>query len=125
MKLIILKTDQEIKEFIDSKEVLSKNDLGRFVYGHKASSNSVINRHWLYVIQTKDLIKLKKYAYDKEQHKDRLDPILERIAGIYRTDPRFNSIGGKSAYKLFKRLYGVDCTERTFQKYHKQVKCIN
>lgn len=121
-----MKSDPEIKEWIDSKEALTKNELGKFIYGYKASTVSPkVEKYWLYVIETKDLMKLKKYAYDKEQHKDRLDPILERIAGIYRTDPRFNSIGGKSAYKLFKRLYGVDCKERTFQKYHKKVKNEN
>jgi len=118
-------TDTEIKQYIDSREALSKNDLSKFIYGYpRATTTTLVNKYWLYVIETKDLMKLKKYAYDKEQHKDRLDPILERIAGIYRTDPRFNSLGGKASYKLFKRLYGVDCAERTFQNYHKKVKNV-
>lgn len=119
-----MKSDKEIVDFIDSKEALTKVELSRFIYGYKSTNTKKVNDYWLYVIKTKDLMKLKVHAYDKETHKDRLDPILERIQGIYRTDPRFNSIGGKSAYKLFKRLYGIDCVERTFQKYHKQVKNV-
>lgn len=117
-----IKTDPEIKQWIDSREVVTKSELSQFIYGYNSTNTQKVNRYWLYVLDTKDLAKLKKYAYDKETHNDRLNPILERIAGIYRTDPRFNSLGGKASYKLFNRLYGVDCNERTFQKYHKKVK---
>ena len=117
-------TDTEIKQYIDSRDVLTQKELSKFIFGYWSSGSKRLKEYWLYVIETKDLMKLKKYAYDKEQHKDRLDPILERIAGIYRTDPRFNSLGGKASYKLFKRLYGVDCAERTFQNYHKKVKSL-
>lgn len=119
-----MKTDQEIIDFIDSREVLTRNELGRFIYGYKKSNMEKVKRYWLYVIQKKDLVKLKEYACSKTTHKDITNPILERVKEVYATDPRFKDIGGKSAYKLFKKLYGIDCTLRTFQRYHAKVKNV-
>lgn len=119
-----MKTDQEIIDFIDSREVLTRNELSKFIYGYKNTSLTKVKRFWLYAIETKDLAKLKQHAYDKETHKDRTDLILERVKSIYTTDSRFNNIGGKSAYKLFKKLYGIDCNMRTFQRYHAKVQNV-
>jgi len=120
-----LRTDKEIKDFIDSKEALTQKELSMFIYGYNSKTNSNKTlRYWDYVLATKDLVKLKQHKISREHHTDILDPIIERIQGIYRTDCRFNSLGHKSAFKLFKKIYGIDCCESTFRKYHKKVKNV-
>lgn len=60
-----MRTDEEIKKFIDEREVLTRTELSKFIYGYKQLGNSRSLKWWLYVLETKDLTKLKEFAKDK------------------------------------------------------------
>lgn len=117
-----MKTDEEIKDFIDSREVLTRIELVEFIYGQKNKRHKTafpkVQKYWLYVLQTKDMVKLRKYAEEKirigNHRKD-----AERIRTIIAEDERFNC-GSKKASKLMNDIYNIRISRSIVNNYLKE-----
>lgn len=105
-----MKSELEIKEFIDSREVLSKNELGRFIYGYK-NSHELTLKWWLYVLHNKNLVKLKKYQKEKETHNSQ----KERILGLISKDKRLRECGTRKMIKILNEIYNIKTNRRSIQ----------
>ena len=119
----MLRSEAEIKEFIDSRKVLSKIELSRFIYGYK-NANKKTERWWLYVLQTKNLEKLYKEKQKRintsSLHKDK-----ERILVLFETDERLKNAGARNRVKYLKQFYNISVERSTLQKWSKQNAKIN
>jgi hypothetical protein len=116
-----MKTDSEIKEFIDSKEAITKSELCVFIYGYSGGSvhnkkSSMLNKFWDYVLETKDW---KKQREHKEK-KLKLDK-FPAFKKIYKNDKRIRELGSTSAIKLLKIIYNMHVSRSTFSKYKKML----
>ena len=113
-----MKTDEEIKEFIDNRDVLTKSDIARFMYGNKESTSRV-NRWWDYVLETKDWGKLKKLREDKiynncgQLNKERYIEFKK----IYKKDKRLHTMGKISIQRLLNNGYDFHIPLSTIQRY--------
>ena len=94
-----MKTDAEIKEWIDSREAFTQNELSKFIHGYKINNNKLTRKWWAYVLETKDWTALKDYR----NKKNRLD-YFERFYKIYKKDKRLQECGCRKAKKILKEL---------------------
>ena len=125
-----IKTDEVIKEFIDSKEALTKIELSKFIYGYKTSGqkgNPILIRWWIYALETKDWAKLKEYQKKKinDNNESRRVIDLEIVKRIYNTDPRVNNCGFKKFTTILKNVYGYKVSVKTVGNYLKQIRGID
>lgn len=120
-----MKTDQEIKDFIDSREVLTRREITEFIYGQKNkrdTTHTKVQKYWLYVLQTKDMVKLREYAEEKIRTGNQRDD-AERIRTIIAEDERFNC-GSRKASKLMNDIYNIHISRNIVNNYLRE-KCIN
>lgn len=118
-----MKTDQEIKDFIDNREVLTRGEIAEFIYGRKnkhSTSSPRINKYWLYVLQTKNMLKLREYAERKIRIGNHRGD-AERIRTIIAEDERFNC-GSRKAFKLMKDIYNIHISRNIVRNYLRE-KC--
>ncbi len=111
LKRNTLKSDEEIKDFIDSRKALTKRELSVFIYGQK-SGNPRVDKFWGYVLETKNWKDLKEY----QRKKNRLD-IFENFKKIYKKDKRLQENGIKNITKLLKEIYNIKLSYSTLSKY--------
>lgn len=65
-----MKTDGEIKEWIDSRDVLTLNELSFFIYGSSQGCSpraKPLFNGWLYALEKKDLAKMNLYRENKRR----------------------------------------------------------
>lgn len=113
-----MKSEAEIKRYIDSRKVLTKNELGRFIYGYK--NNTVLTeKWWIYVLQTKDLKELYnekqrriKYKNHNKSHKDK-----QRILELLKKDIRLKNAGTRKQTEYLLRFYNIKVSRRTLMKW--------
>jgi hypothetical protein len=103
------KSDLEIKEFIDSREVLTKCELVKFVYGENRYDKlkvKFINNAWNYALQTKNWQKMKEYQKTKIKygHKSTHIPELLKLSKI---DKRLLEFGKRKLVKFLNEHYGI------------------
>jgi len=111
-----LKTDTEIKDWIDEREVLTQSELSMFIYGYKKAS---CHRHWDYVLETKNIKSLKEYknyVYANRplmthRHKEIICDILKVNSGVIK------KWGARRIVKWFKEIYNIDVGRTTIKKY--------
>lgn len=115
-----MKSDAEIKEWIDSKDALSKLELGRFLYGYK-NANNVTNKWWFYVLQTKKLTKLYQYKIDKI-NKAGIRNDKEYIQKLLENDIRLKQAGTRNQVAYLKKFYNINISRATLMKWRKE-KC--
>ena len=125
-----MKSDEEIKEFIDNKEALTATELTKFIYPDW-NKNSIkkgmsqkyrVAKWWEYVLNTKNWEKLREYKEQKITNGNKNIERFNRFREIYLTDPRFREIGRRRASKLIKRIYGFDIPVSTMERYLKAIK---
>jgi len=125
-----LKTDTEIKDWIDEREVLTQNELSRFMWGYVGSYSLTKNGKvhqtklgawWDYVLNSKNLEKLKQYKQNKiYANKQNFHKQKDKICEILKTDERFVCPAEK-AIPLFKKIYKINVSEHAINKYKKEI----
>ncbi len=119
-----LKTDDEIKQFIDAHEVITRNELSRFIYGYKDSTNRRrLQRWWEYVLKTKDWLKLQSHAEAKINHTYITRERYNQFKKIYLEDPRL--VGKRTSKTILKEVYGVDLSISAISRYLKKIRIEN
>lgn len=125
-----MKTDKEIKEFIDSREVLTQNELSHFMYGHscpvityakngKEYQNKIMG-WWGYVLKTKDWGKLRKYkkshtiGFGRYSHFHKDKKIIEKIVKKYFGNKRLTL---SDVRELLKEKYNIAVSAHTLDNY--------
>lgn len=118
------RTDKEIKEWIDSKDVLTRRELTMFMQpGRKTRGNETNVRFckwWDYVLKTKDWNKLKEYAADKVKsnlNKER----FEEFVKLYKSDIRIREYGKVRGSKYLKKKYNLELHPTTLKRYKEYV----
>ena len=119
----MLRSEAEIKEFIDSRKVLSKIELGKFIYGYK-NTHQKTDEWWLYVLQTKNLEKLYKEKQKRINtsciHKDK-----KRILELLKTDERLKNSGTRNQVKYLQQFYNISTNRVTLTRWRKEDAKIN
>ena len=115
-----MKTDTEIKDWIDKQKVLTKRELNKFVYGHTAIHTARVDRLWLYVIATKNLYKLKKHK-EKRIKEYNTSPNYEIFKKLFKKDMRLRN-GSKSAKKILKNVYDIEMPRTSIHSYQLKLK---
>jgi len=127
-----MKNDKEIKEFIDSKEVLTIKELSVFVYpnwGENALKKSMSQKYrvkewWSYVLKTKDWGKLQEYKkhkiYDWNLDKERYKKFTE----LYKRDERIRVWGSRKLKDFLLGRYNIVISRSSIQQYKKRLGCI-
>jgi len=115
--------DKEIKEWIDSKKVLTKIELAMFIYGdkkraRKATTNPIICKYWDYVLSTKKMKELRLYKELKINNGHRRED-ADKIRSIIKKDKRFDC-GTKRGKKLMLDLYGIAISRHCIGNYIKE-----
>ncbi len=104
-----MKSEKEIKDWIDSKKVLTKVELTGFLYGEDKkrtyTNTTVTIRYWGYVLRTKNMKKLREYRDERiKEGNHRKD--CNFLRDIIKKDERFRC-GSRKAVKLMKDVYGI------------------
>lgn len=115
------KTDEEIKEYIDSREVLSKVELSRFVYGYKSIATALIEKWWIYTLQTKNLKKL----HDEKQKRINHDANKQKILQLLKTDLRLMNAGTRKQAEYLQKFYNIKVNRNSLQRWRKNNAKIN
>jgi hypothetical protein len=109
-------TPEEIKEFIDSKEVLTQRELSTFMYGYNnGTGRNRFYEWWDYVLNTKDWTKLRAYREQRITTASQ-KKYFDQFLSIYNKDPRFKTAGKKKAFKLCK-LHQLTISPSTVRRY--------
>ena len=116
-----MKSDGEIKQWIDSKAVLTYNELSRFIYGYKGGTPNIVNKYWGYVLQTKKWDKIKEYQTSKINNGQLNVNRFEKIKEIMKTDKRIREAGCKTGSKLLKTLYDITIAPYQFNQYKRKI----
>lgn len=111
-------SEAEIKEFIDSREVLSKIELSKFIYGTKQTTTDRTNKWWIYTLQTKDLEKLYN---EKQKRITHPDPNKEKILNLIATDERLRNSGTRNQVKYLRQFYDIKINRNTLMKWRKEI----
>jgi len=127
-----MKTDEEIKEFIDGREALTQSELSQFIYGSSRSlsnyrpkwgrdyDNKSIAKWWGYAIKHKDWGKMREY----KKYKMRAKPSLFRkerdtIEGVI---TKFNNeLSTPEIVSLLKDKYDVTTPRCLIIQYRKRL----
>ena len=115
-----MRTDEEIKEWIDSREALTKNELYEFKRGHKrygGRDNVWLKKWWDYVLKTKDWEKLREYREHKIENWNVNTDKYKRFHEIIEEDKRLLVFGSRYLKKWLKKHYNLELARSTIQRY--------
>jgi hypothetical protein len=121
------KSDLEIKEFIDSREVLTKYELSMFIFGVKDCNNlddKKVLEFWHYTLETKNWKTLKDYQKSKI-HIGRPPLALTKLYELLKTDKRLAGYGKRKLAKYVNDMYGFKVSPSTTQKFLQQIRGKN
>lgn len=115
-----MKTNEEIKKFIDSKTVLTKSELCIFFYGEDRHSGLTprLQKWWDYVLETKNLVALKLYREQKIRNFPNEN--FFKFRDLYLKDKRFQIFGTRKLQRLLKEVYNLNFTRNTIHSYKKE-----
>jgi len=117
-----MKSDSEIKQWIDERGAMTQAELGRFIYETTHYTRSTrTEKWWGYVLSTKNFAKLRQYRVDKINSRFNTE-LFDKIKGIYLKDKRLQGVGHKLGKKLLRQLYGVEVARSTYQGYLKRIR---
>ncbi len=99
-----MKSEEEIKDFIDSKEALTFTELQKFIRGYNSGKIMRLeNKMWDYVLATKDCKILRNYKIKRLTNNAELS--FDEFNQIYNKDERFRKYGRKRIKKLLEEQY--------------------
>lgn len=113
-------SEAEIKEFIDSREVLSKIELSKYIYGYKKNCTRLVEKWWLYTLHTKDLENL----YNEKQkriNQANTRPDKQMIIDLLKTDERLKNSGTRKQAEYLKKFYGISTSRCTLKRWRKEI----
>ena len=123
-----MKTDKEIKDWIDKQDVLTRADLRRFMYptlGYNrigTKSKPRFNKFWDYVLSTKDWEKLREYKESRISFggKSNLDKDkFNKYKKAFESDIRIREAGKRLSQKLLEQHFSLKIGTSTIQRYKK------
>ena len=116
-------SDKDVKDFIDSRKVLTKVELFKFIYP-KSKLNwhggCRLERWWDYVLKTKKWKELREYR-DNKISIGSSRGIYEPFMNIYNSDPRAKGAGKRTMLKLC-HLHGLNISLSTIQRYLREIR---
>lgn len=123
------KTDESIKEFIDSVDVITMRELIAFMYPYadkkslskRGYSSSRIARHWDYVLKTKNWSKIKNHINYKIKNGNFKTEQFNKYKEIYMSDGRIRSCGTRRAKRLLMNIYRFDLSRGVILTYNKRI----
>jgi hypothetical protein len=115
-----MKCDNEIKQWIDEREVLTKNELSRYMFNCRTHGNQRLRSWWNYVLETKDWAKLKEYneLKNRKGQPERFKKFVE----IYNNDSRFAKLGKRYTMRLLLELYDFKLSLATAGRYLREIR---
>lgn len=119
-----MKSESEIKEFIDSREVLTKYELVQFIYGERNRGElkaNITRKFWEYTLATKDWKSLKKYQQLRIRIGGRPD-FISKLTKISKSDKRLLEFGRYKLTQLLKDQYNITISRATAGKFIKQIR---
>ena len=127
-----MKTDAEIKEFIDGREVLTQTDLTRFIYPiwnensiKKGMSQKYrVKGWWQYVLETKEWQKLRENKEYKQRTNNLKVERFNKFRKIYQSDQRMQEFGKRRIRNLLIKVYDLDIPLATLGRYIKDLKNV-
>jgi len=125
-----MKTEAEIKDFIDSRKVLTTIELSKFILGYKSLNYAIVKTWWFYVLQTKDLEELQKYKAQKirEAHKYReydSHPQKKTVLKLMKKDIRLKNAGTRKMSEYLLRFYNIKISRIALKRWRKENEKIN
>lgn len=129
-----MKTDQEIKDWIDEREVFCKKELIIFMF-NKNNGGRLHNKRfigfWDYVLETKDWGKLKKYIRHKnfgsngaKKGDKYYRKKFKKFEEVYKSDKRLAEMGCVRTSNFLNAFYNLELNPATIIKYKKELQCI-
>ena len=119
----IAPSENEIKQWIDGKDTVTQTELMKFMRGYYTGKRyGRFSKWWLYVIETKNLTKLREYAVQKQQQGRFNIKLFNEIKKAYIKDTRIQEAGVKMGTKLLNSLYGINVAITTYRSYLKRIK---
>lgn len=121
-----MKTDKEIKDWIDSQEVLTMMELYHFVCPWTKRNRpgkqerKRINDYWGYVLETKDWGKLREYRNKKINRGSFKQDNFDKFKEIYSSDKRIREAGKRKTKTLLNEVYNLNIGLQAIVNY----KCI-
>lgn len=121
-----MKSDNEIKEWIDSREVMTMRELAAFLYGkgNRSTGNPRFLLWWGYVLQTKNLTDLKLHRERKIITQGGWGMVsperVQRAREIILSDPRLLASGYKRGLRILENVYGIKMSITTYKKIKRQ-----
>lgn len=119
-----MKTDEEIKQWIDEREVLTKIELSKFIYGVNGRNyvtKNKTNRWWNYALKTKQWDKLREHR-DYKMNNPRTDLRYKQVHDLMQKDIRFKDVGKRRAQSLIKSIYKLDIPLATVGRYLRKIR---
>lgn len=118
-----MKTDKEIKEWIDGREAVCKTELQRFIYGYVTGRYSTkLMEWWGYVLNTKNWETLKSHPKLKQLNANRNMELFNRVKDIWNNDPRMKTVGYRTVKKYLQNIYQIDIPSTTTHRYIQEFK---
>jgi len=116
-----MRTDAEIKQWIDERGVLTQSELGKHIYGsHQAfiNRNKSLIRWWGYVLETKNVKLIKEYQKSRieKSQRGRFRNDKEKICEIIRSNPK---LGYDRMGKLLNGEYDIKVCTDTVKRYYR------
>jgi len=123
-----MKTDAEIKEFIDGREVLTQTELGMFIYPDSqrkiSGSSGRTKRWWAYVLKVKNWKKLREHKEYKQRTNNLKVERFNKFRKIYQSDQRMQEFGKRRIRNLLIKVYDLDIPLATLGRYIKDLKNV-
>ena len=121
-----MKSDQEIKCWIDNREVLTRAELANLICNHNLKTTRMesptIRRWWDYILKTKDSIKLREYAEYKIKDKQRGKfKKFDEFKEIYLKDERLKTTGKRAGARLLKNVYNIVISPNAYQRHKRSL----
>lgn len=122
-----MRTEDEVKKFIDDREALTVTELSYFIYKNRKGANKRIRRWWGYVLDTKNWVKLREYKEKKMAGCDNGKRLMtvDEFSEIYKKDPRFQGKGYRAIFSLLKKAYNFPGSCSTVHRLYNNMKVLN
>ena len=127
-----MKTDAEIKEFIDGREALTIREVNIFLHPNwnnasiskslSCKSSGKLRRWWQYVLETKEWQKLREHKEYKINNANQKGERFDKFRKIYQSDQRMQEFGKRRIRNLLIKVYDLDIPLATLGRYIKELK---
>ena len=118
-------TDEEIKNFIDSRDVLTVQELYRFVFPDQKTKYGKIEgklvRWWEYVLKTKDWKLLREYREKKINEGNFNHKNFNKYKDIHEKDTRVRESGTRRTQAILREVYDLKLARSVISSYKRKL----